>query len=119
LNLPHGEYLKFAKEIIEVKDNFSKVYCEFPTKPTLSYFLEAAAQSSASFDNLNCNNPKIGFLISCKDILLVSEINDNNYIFNLSKNIEINTMKQFSFEAYSKKSNNITVSGTFIILVKE
>jgi len=119
LNLPHGDFLKFAQKLISKEDTKINVYCVFTSIPTLGAFIEAAAQSSSAFEVKNDAKPKVGFLISTKNITLENEITQKEYIFKLTKNIEINTMKQFSFDAFAKIDDTKVVSGIFTILVQE
>jgi len=117
MNLPHIAPLLFAKKIIRVDDAEACIMCEFDEIATLAMFIEAAAQSSFAFDTSNKNH-KIGFLTVAKDIKLLNTIKTMTYIIKLKKIIELNNMKQFSFDALEYKSDTIVVSGTFTILIK-
>ena len=118
MNLPHIEPLLFAKQIFDLYNNTATVLCEFNQIPTLSMFIEAAAQASSAFDLNKDNEPKIGFLTLAKNIELLNEIKDNSYLIKLKNEVEVNNMKQFSFEAYDKNNIKI-VKGLFTILVQE
>jgi len=114
MKLPHLDPLLFAKEILQVDDSKAEVLCEFNIIPTLSMFIEAAAQSSASFNNQE-EDAKIGFLTTVKSIKLLEDIENTTYKFNLNKVVDMGNIKQFNFKA---NSNNTTiVSGTFTIFV--
>jgi len=114
MNLPHLEPLLFAKEILQVDDSKAEVLCEFSTIPTLSMFIEAAAQSSAAFNNQE-EDPKIGFLTTVKSLKLLEEPEETSYFFHLNIVADMGNIKQFNFIAVSKDIT--TVKGTFTIFV--
>ena len=80
-------------------------------------FIEAAAQSSIAFDQ--DKQIKIGFLTTVKEVTLLSDIVEMEYLFVLNKMAEIGEYKQFSFLAMGHENNSETVSGYFTIMVKE
>jgi hypothetical protein len=99
--LPHQVPIRFAQEIIEKNEEFTIVSCLFPFKPTLPMVSEAAAQSSAAF--AQGDKPLIGFLISLKNIELISELNEIKYNVKIKKEISFGSMTEFSFELISNK----------------
>jgi len=109
--------LHYAKDIVNVSDNSVEVCCIFDTLPTLAMFIEAAAQSSIAFDQ--DKQVKIGFLTTVKDVILLSDIVEMEYLFVLKKIAEIGEFRQFSFLAIGNEGNLETVSGYFTIIVKE
>jgi len=116
MHLPHGKFLLFAKECIERKDDYVVVHCIFPTMPTLSMFLEAAAQSTAGFKYEE--KVKMGFLTMGKDIKVLNNINTKEYFFHLYKDVHIASYHQFHFEAFTKESEIKTVSGAFTLQIE-
>lgn len=116
MKLPHQEPILFAKELIEKKENEIEVLCSFPKTPTLAMFMEAAAQSSAGFNEEK--NIKVGLLSMAKNIRLLEAINEKEYVFKLKKEAEMNNYKQYAFEA-STQSQVLTVSGSFTLVLEE
>ena len=116
MNLPHQDPLVFAKEVIVLTKESATVLCEFNEIPTLPMFIEAGAQASCAFES--GHEPKIGFLTKAKNVELLNDIKDKSFIIKLKIEAEVETMKQFYFEAYEKKSNTKTVSGWFTILIQ-
>ncbi len=116
MNLPHLAPLLYAKEVLSKENEIASVLCDFDTVPTLSMFVEAAAQSSAAFSK--DEDIKIGFLILVKNVKLIDKLDETKYIFNLTSEVELNNMKQFSFEAFSKENNKLVVAGEFTISIQ-
>ncbi len=119
MNLPHLEPLIFAKEVLAVDNNKATILCKFVKTPTLSMFIEASAQASLAFGTLGLYS-KVGFLTVAKDIKLLNIFEENIFIIKIQKIVELNNMKQFSFEAFEKKnSSRIVVVGNFTILIQK
>ena len=116
MNLPHQEPLIFAKKIVQRDKSTATVLCEFSTIPTISMFIEAAAQSSSAFSNHE--DIKIGFLTLAKNVKLLNEIREKKFLLNLNIEIELNNIKQFSFEAYQKQNGTKVVTGNFTIAIQ-
>ena len=116
MNLPHGELLVFAKEVVLKTDNKVQVSCRFPTVPTLSMFIEAAAQCSAAF-NVD-NEPKIGFLTMATNVEFLDEVDSLEYIFIVFSEAEVGAYKKFFFEAIDKVSKISVVRGNFTLVVE-
>lgn len=114
LNLPHLEPLRFAKEVIKLENNKSKVFCEFPFIPTLAMLCEASAQSCASY-NTNKDEQKIGFLVSLKNITLNQELKDLAYIVSLERILELGEISEYNFEVI--KNETIYASGSLTIIL--
>ncbi len=117
MNLPHQEPLLFAKEILLRSDEKVEVLCIFPIVPTLSMFIEAAAQSSAAF-NVN-GEAKVGFLTMATDIESLSPIDNLEYIFNVYPESEVGSYKKFFFVAIDKNTHQKSVHGNFTLAMKE
>lgn len=116
MNLPHQSPLIFAKKVISIDNQLATVLCDFNQIPTLAMFIEASAQSSSAFDT-NVDKPKIGFLTTVKNIELLDEIQSSIFLIKVTKENEINNIKQFSFEAFDKDTNGKVVIGSFTIIV--
>ena len=119
MNLPHGEALIFAKEILEKNTDAVKVRCVFPMLPTLAMFIEAAAQCSAAFKSDSDHHSEIGFLTMTKDVKLLNEINEKSCVIKIELKIELNNIKQFYFEAYEALNSMKYASGYFTLLIQE
>ncbi len=114
LKLPHQTPIKFAKYIINKKENSAVVKVSFDTIPSLPMIVEAAAQSSAA---LSDTQTRMGFLVSLKNIKLLEKLNSLQYDVKVSLEHQIEDFRYFSFEAYC---NSILVaSGVFIVSVTE
>lgn len=114
MNLPHGEALLFAKEVIEKDSNTATVLCEFKGIPTLPMFIEAAAQSTAAF--APADKTLIGFLIKSKDVKLLTSTLEKHYHLKITREAEIGTMKKFFFEAFDPQESVKYVSGHLTIV---
>lgn len=112
MNLPHQKPIRFANEVLSSCDNKIIVSCKFPFSPTLAMACEAAAQSSAGFAQ-ESSDPKIGFLVSLKDILLIEDMNFTEAIVEIERTFDFGSMSEYSFEL---KNNDISyVSGKITI----
>ncbi len=119
MNLPHGEALLFAKEVLLKQGDTVKVRCEFSVLPTLAMFVEAAAQSSAAFNSDSDSKAKIGFLTMSNDVELLGKIETLHFLFLLKKEVEVGPYKKFSFEAYANNMHIKIVTGNFTLLIQE
>ena len=117
MNLPHQVPLIFAKNLVSIKEKEAIIYCDFSQIPSLSMFGEASAQASSVFDTNENNNVKIGFVTMFKSLNLLNEISNQKYLIKIIKNNEINTLKQFSFEAFDNDTNIKIVTGSFTLVV--
>lgn len=116
MNLPHQSPLIFAKKVVSKDEDSVKVFCDFNQVPTLSMFIEASAQGSSAFNDEE-DEVKIGFLTTVKNIELLNEIKNNTYLIEVTKKIEINNIKQFTFEVFDSDTNIKIIVGSFTILV--
>jgi len=97
INLPHKEPIRFAHSILSKTLTKVEVVCQFKSTPTLSMFLEAAAQSASAL------NPKeieeIAFITSCKKIRQLKESKEREYLFNVQEQLSLLKHKHYAFEA--------------------
>jgi len=114
VNLPHGEVLMFAKEVIRYDAGTAVVLCEFKEIPTLPIFVEAAAQSSAAL--APAGKVLIGFLVMCRKVKLLVPFREKQYYLKITPEIEIDTMKKFFFEAFDIEENIKYASGSLTIV---
>lgn len=118
MKLPHLEPLIFAKKIIQKDENNSIVFCEFKELPTLTTFIEAAAQSSSSF--VDQDKPKLGFLATIKNIEQHKPFDSLQYHIHLKIEAQIAEFKQFYFEVFNLLDNGESyISGNFSVIIKE
>ncbi len=117
MNLPHGEELRFAKEVIKREISSATVLCEFKEIPTLPMFVEAAAQSTAAF--APSDKTLIGFLVMSREVKLLAPIQEKHYHFKITREAEIGTMKKFFFEAFNQQESIKYVSGSLTIVTQE
>ncbi len=117
MNLPHGETLRFAKEVIRKELNTATVLCEFSETPTLPMFIEAAAQASAAF--APSDETLIGFLVMCREVKLLAPPQEKSYHFKITREAEIGTMKKFLFEAFDRHEDVKYVSGSLTIVIED
>lgn len=116
MNLPHQEPIRFANEVLSSSLNKISVSCKFPFSPTLAMACEAAAQSSAGFAQ-ESSEPKIGFLVSLKEITLEKEMDFIDAIIEIEKTFDFGAMSEYSFEL---KNNDTTfVKGKITIALDE
>jgi predicted hotdog family 3-hydroxylacyl-ACP dehydratase len=118
MKLPHLEPLIFAKKVIKKDENNSVVFCEFKEMPTLTTFIEAAAQSSSSF--VDQDKPKLGFLATVKNIEQHKEFDSLQYHIHLKLEAQIAEFKQFYFEVFNLSCDTESyISGNFSVIIKE
>ncbi len=117
MNIPHQKPIKFAQEVIEVNKDIARVRCKFHKKPTLAMFFEAAAQSSAAFSKES--EPKIGYLVSVKDVQLLNEPIDFNYIIQVKKELQFGAFCEFSFDAFNEDNSTHFAKGLVNIMIQE
>ena len=118
MNLPHQEPIRFAQKILEEKDDYKIISCIFPYVPTLSMVSEAAAQSSASFAQEEKDSlPKIGFLISLKNIKQLVELKEKEYEIKIEKSFNFGIMTEFAFEL--RKNDKVFITGNLTIAIAD
>lgn len=114
MNIPHQEPIKFAQELLELDGNIVKVKCRFQSIPTLPMLFEAAAQSSAGFSQ----EEKIGFLVSVKNVKLLIEPKEFEYIIQVEKKVEFGAICEFYFDVLTKENSKIA-NGILTIMIQE
>jgi len=114
-NLPHQKPIRFVENIIKSEGEAIFVSCKFPTLPTLAMICEAAAQSSIAF-NKN-EEPKIGFLLTLKDVELLKECKNLSYEIKIKKDTSFELLNEFSFELIDKI--DIYARGKFIVKIED
>lgn len=114
-NLPHQKPIKFVNKIVQKDENNAVVSCNFPNFPTLAMICEAAAQSSSAFSKEQ--EPKIGFLVSLKNIELLKESDMLDFEIFIKKESSFDLLNEFSFEMINQ--NDIYAKGTFIVILQD
>lgn len=115
MNLPHQEPIRFAKELLQVDDEYAFVSCLFPYCPSLAMTCEAAAQSSAAFAQEN-QKVTMGFLVSLKDIELLNELIHTEYVIKIKQETVFGSMSEFKFELIN--DSTIYVKGYLVIALQ-
>lgn len=116
MNLPHLPPILFAQDVIAKEENSVQVVCKFDKKPTLGMFVEAAAQSSAAFEKTHKQTK--GFVIGVKEVELLNDSDDLEVVVHLNKEIEMGTIFEFYFCAYTHKKLPLA-NGTITLLISE
>lgn len=116
MKLPHLEPLIFAKEILYIDDKKAKILCEFKQLPSIGIFVEAAAQSSASF--FQESGFKIGYLASASNIELLGEIEDLKYIVTLEHLLSFDNLNKYSFTISNIQNTKDIVLGEFTVFIE-
>jgi len=115
INLPHQKPVRFVEDIIKIEYEVAYVSCTFPYTPTLAMIFEAAAQGSIAFSQEK--EPKIGFLVSLKNIELLKEPDLLFFTIKIKKEINLGLLNEFSFELINE--NNIYAKGIFVVKLQE
>ena len=110
LNLPHLAPIRFAKYTISKEEKSAVVRVEFDSIPSLAMLVEAAAQSSAAFDQ---GDGKMGFLVTLKNIKLLQEPKSLTYDVTVSSDHEMGQLTYFNFQTYDK--DELIATGVFIV----
>lgn len=113
-NIPHKKPINFIKKFKYKDENKLVASADFPCKPTLTMFCEAAAQISAS---LNTSLVE-GYLVSMSNLELFRDYHENDvFMITVLKEIVNGKYKEFSFEAKNKE-DVLFAKGNFLILEK-
>ena len=120
MNLPHLAPVRFAQEVVSHSEEQIQILCVFPNIPTLPMLAEAAAQSTSAFSN--SDTPKIGFLVSLKDVILLEDIVFLEYLILVKSTATIGTFEEFYFEVFDNKPlsilNKKLASGKLVISIR-
>ncbi len=116
MNLPHQKPIRFANEVLDSSEKKIRVSCTFPFPPTLAMACEGAAQSSAGFAPEG-SAPKIGFLVSLKDVFLEKEMDFLEAIIEIERTFDFGSMSEYSFEL--QNNNIVYVRGKITIALDE
>ena len=100
LELPHGDFLKFAKKILEKQHGTARVLIEFPKTPSLGMFIEAAAQSCAALNEHE--EVQEAYLVALKSIKLHNPVTTKRYEVLLREEFTLEKMIYIKFEVTDK-----------------
>jgi hypothetical protein len=115
MTIPHLPPIKFAQKIVRVNNNEALVLVSFPFEPTLAMYVEAAAQSSASF--VQENESKIGFVVSLKEIKLLKQSSALDMMVCLTIESRMDYLLEISFKVIYQEE--IFSTGTIILKISE
>lgn len=113
LNLPHQEPIHFAKYILWKNETSALVKVKFKSIPSLGMLIEAAAQSSAAF---NENNHNLAFLVSVKDVKLLCQLAITEYDIKINFEYRLENIVYFYFEVID--ANVQVANGTLTIALQ-
>jgi len=116
MKLPHLDPLIFAKEILALEENSSKILCEFEYKPSLAMFIEASAQSSAAF--FQEGGYRLGYLVNAKNIQWINKSEDTKFIIALQLEVTFESMRNYSFIVTNITEDIAVCSGEFTISIQ-
>ena len=114
--IPHTAPLRFVKTLISTNEKSAQVEIVFEEIPTLGMLIEAAAQSSSGILNQNING-KVGFLVTLKNIRLLSDPNTQNFQVSTTLDHKIENFMYLTFSILDKNINIMT--GSFVIALSE
>lgn len=106
MNLPHLAPVLFARKVLKRERNYLYVECHFPCLPTLAMLLEAAAQSSAGFEQ---DKQKEALLVAANNLIIYAKCDEKYAVIELKKEMEAFSMKKFSFKVKDKASGEFTI----------
>ncbi|NCD11451.1 MAG: hypothetical protein EOL93_02785 [Epsilonproteobacteria bacterium] len=115
MNLPHLAPIRFAKVVLERTENRARVFCEFPSLPTLAMIVEAAAQSFSAFGE--DEQPRMGFLVLMKEISLHVNPKENALVMHCEHKGSFGMTSELFFEAYMGAEK--IADGTVMIALQE
>jgi len=110
--IPHTTPLRFVKTLISTNEQNAQVEIAFEEIPTLGMLIEAAAQSSSGILNQNING-KVGFLVTLKNIKLLSKPSTQSFQISTTLDHKIENYMYFTFSILDKNINIMT--GSFVI----
>jgi len=111
--LPHKEPIIFIGELIELKEESCRFWTEFPTRPTLAMFCEAAAQGSSYFPlSPECT---IGFVSSFRNVKKQAPIEHQRYRLKTQIKHVFNNSYLFDFEARDPDHDTLTATGEIAV----
>lgn len=116
MKLPHEKPIRFVKSIIKKHQDEILLSCLFPYPPSLAMICESAAQSSAAFANEE-DSPKLGFLVSLKNIELIDTLLEQEAQVRIKKVLEFGQMSEFYFQL--EENEKIYAVGNITIAMKE
>lgn len=115
LNLPHKPPILFAKKILSHDELHAKVELLFETTPSLAMLIEAAAQSTAAFNNTT--DVKSGYLVSMKNIKLCNSPSLKKLEVSLHHLHSLGNMKIIDFQV--NEDIQIIATGSLTIAIEE
>jgi len=96
-SIPHLPPIRFVKSLLKADETTASVKVGFDEIPTLGMLIEAAAQSSSGIKD-DENNGRMGFVITLKNIKLLEEVTQKEFIVNVELVHKLDNFKSLSFE---------------------
>lgn len=92
INIPHGDYIRFIKEIIELKKDGIVALCKFNKSPTLAMLVEASAQTAATYMTSKDDRGLLGFLVGVRRFVLQKKDIPKDLFIDLKINSSLDEM---------------------------
>ena len=99
LSLPHKEPILFAQNVLSKDTTSARVAVEFLQTPSLAMMIEAAAQSTAAF---NDGSKSGGYLVGMKNVKLLSKASEKKLEVEVVLKHSVENMRLINFEVYQK-----------------
>ena len=113
-SIPHLPPIRFVKRLLKADETTALVKVGFDEVPTLGMLIEAAAQSSSGIKDSE-NNGRIGFVITLKNIKLLEDVKQKEFVVNVELIHKLDDFKSLSFEIYEDEIK-IAIGGFSIAL---
>ncbi len=113
--IPHTKPIRFVKSIICTDEEKASVVVGFDNIPTLGMLIEAATQSSSGIVNDDTNG-RIGFVVSLKNIKLITKPKDTTFQVDIKVDYKMQDLKYLSFSIL--KDTTLIAEGKFVIALQ-
>ncbi len=117
MNLPHLPPVRFATSVLQCDTKKAIVACTFPELPTLSMFVEGAAQATSAWST--SSTPIVGFLVLLKDVTLHVKPQGLDAIVVVEERLSLGQTSEFGFDIYAQADLKVKIaSGIFMIVLQ-
>lgn len=73
ISIPHGDDIRFVKEIVELQSDSVVTLCEFDPFPSIAMLVEASAQTAAAYMTSTDDRGLLGFLVGVRRFILLEK----------------------------------------------
>ncbi len=116
-DLPHKEPVRFIKEVEISQENYAQSIVDFKAIPTLTAFVEAAAQNVIFIKSIPRHH-SAGFLTGMKDIKQLAKFDKNIYVVKTEVVARLQNYYLLGFVMYEQGLVDEVANGQFNIIVK-